>query len=481
MREGERLLAGDDLVLVHDREAIVEAVERPAREPAIDHVGRAASFADGSGDVGRAVDRVAGGEDERRSGLERGRVGGQEAALVGVELAREHGIRAHADGADDDVAGEDGLAARDRLGASPPGGIRSAEAHLRATQAADRAVDVAEDLERGDLEAELHALALGVVTLDVVGGHVVASAAIGDRHRSRAEPAGCPGRVHRDVAATDNDDPLVRQVHRRAELDLAQEVGSPEDAEAVLAGHAEVRGAMGPGRDEDGVEATVLERGQVADRRVGQDLDADIADVLDITLDDRLGQSIRGDREAQEPTGDRRGFQDRDGVAEAGQLPRGSESGRPRADDGNALAVGRRDLDAEFIAARVVGVGDEPLESADREGSFQRSAGAVRLARRVAGAAEGPDERRRVEDEAVRLLVLAASDQGHIAVGLDPGRAGEGARRAPGPIDDGLLRDGLGERDVGGPPGDEVGIELIGDRDGAGDLAQGAAGARWTR
>ena len=84
------LLAGEDRLLVDDRQPVVEAVQGAAGQPAVDHVRRAASLADGAGDVGGAVDRVAGGEDVRGPGLER--ISGSAAsgpALVGVELAGE--------------------------------------------------------------------------------------------------------------------------------------------------------------------------------------------------------------------------------------------------------------------------------------------------------------------------------------------------------------------------------------------------------
>ena len=85
-----------------------------------------------------------------------------------------------------------------------------AERHPRAAQAAHRAVLVAEDLGRRDLEAEGHALALGVVGLDVVGGHLLAAAPVGDGHGRGAEAASGPRGVHRDVAAADDHDPPAR-------------------------------------------------------------------------------------------------------------------------------------------------------------------------------------------------------------------------------------------------------------------------------
>ena len=47
----------------------------------------------------------------------------------------------------------------------------------------------------------------------------------------------------------------------------------------------------------------------------------------------------------------------------------------------------------------------------------------------------------------------------------------------PGAVDDRLLGHGLRERDVGGAPRDQVGVELVGHGDRAGRLALLAAGA----
>ena len=179
----------------------------------------------------------------------------------------------------------------------------------------------------------------------------------------------------------------------------------------------------------------------------------------------------------RKPPGDRGRLEDLDGVAEAGELPGGGEAGRAGAHDRDAAAVGRGDLDAELVVRGVVLVGDEALDPADRQRALERAAGALALARGVAGAPERADERRGVEDELVGLLVLAAADERDVAVGLDAGRAGVRAGRGAGAVDDGLLRHGLGERDVGGAAGDQVVVELVGHGHGAGRLALLAAGA----
>ena len=57
------LLLGDDLLLVHDRQSVVEAGHRAAGEPAVDHVRGTPTLSDGARDVRGARHHVAGRED----------------------------------------------------------------------------------------------------------------------------------------------------------------------------------------------------------------------------------------------------------------------------------------------------------------------------------------------------------------------------------------------------------------------------------
>ena len=70
-------------------------------------------------------------------------------------------------------------------------------------------------------------------------------------------------------------------------LTAREEVERALDAVQVLAGHAQAHGLVRARRHEDGVEAVVLERGDVVDARVGRDLDADRRDVGDVVVDRR--------------------------------------------------------------------------------------------------------------------------------------------------------------------------------------------------
>jgi len=122
-------------------------------------------------------------------------------------------------------------------------------------------------------------------------------------------------------------------------------------------------------------------------------------------------------------------------------------------------------------------VGDEALEAADRQGAFELAARALAFAGGVARAPERADQRRRLEDQVERLLVLAAAHAGDVPVGLDAGRARVGTRRHALAADDGLLRYGLREGDERRPARHQVGVVLVRDRHVAGHLALPAARA----
>jgi hypothetical protein len=79
-----------------------------------------------------------------------------------------------------------------------------------------------------------------------------------------------------------------------------------------------------------------------------------------------------------------------------------------------------------------VPVGDEPFNPPDRHCALEAGAGARRLTGRVAGAPEGADQRRGLEDQFEGFVVLATAHERHVPVRLDARRAVERARRGAG-------------------------------------------------
>ena len=318
-------------------------------------MGHLATLANGAGDVRGAVHGVAGGEQERRLGLAGGLAGREPPVGQDREAAAEHGgVRGHADGGDDHVRVQGDGRARDGLHRAAPGGVGGTQPHLGAAEAGNRALGIAKHLGRGDEEAELHALLLGVHGLHVVRGHLVPRAAVGNGDVRGAQAAGHAGGVHGDVAAAHHHDTLARELGGVVQLHAAQEVRAAHDAEAVLARDAKALRAVRAHGHDDGVEALVAQRRGIVHAAAGLDLHAEIRDVLDVPLHHRVGQAVGRDAQAQEAAGDRGRLVDLHGVAQAGQLPRGREAGGAGANDGDALAVGLRALHAVVVAGRIV-------------------------------------------------------------------------------------------------------------------------------
>ncbi len=309
----------------------------------------------------------------------------------------------------------------------------------------------------------------GVVDLGLVGRHLLAPSPVRDGRFRGAKAGGGSGRVHRHVAAADDDYALATQIRegivrggrRAGETDGPQEVQPAVHAIELLARYAQGSGARSPGREQNRVEADSMKLLDVRDPRARGDLHADGRDVGDVLLHDLGRKAVGGQGDAKEPAGHGRGLEDLDRVSAAGELPGGSQTGGTGSDNGHPLAVGGWDFYVGAAFGGVVRVGGEALQAADGERALgfalralEGATAALAFARGIAGTAEGPDERRRLEHELEGFLVFATPNQGHVAVGLDAGRAGVGAGRRAGPLDDGLLRHGLGEGDVCRPPRD---------------------------
>ena len=196
------------------------------------------------------------------------------------------------DGRDHDVTGNDALAARNRLGAAASRGVRLAEPHHRAAETAHFVARSFEHLDRGQQEAELDTFFLGVFDLGGVGGHLLATAAVGNLDLPRPESSGRPGGVHGHIAASDDHDALSCQFGRQAESDIAQEVKTTEDALQLGARHLETCRNRSSGRHQDGVVTLRPESLEVLHPRAGGDLDTESRDIADVLVDDLFGQAI---------------------------------------------------------------------------------------------------------------------------------------------------------------------------------------------
>ena len=114
---------------------------------------------------------------------------------------------------------------------------------------------------------------------------------------------------------------------------------TPRDA---VAGNAEATALRRAGGEEDGLEALLLEvaQGEVAAHDgVEPKLDAEPDDPVDLGAQRLARQAVLGDADGHHAAGDRHRLEDRDAIAEAGEVVGGRHAGRSAADDGDALGA----------------------------------------------------------------------------------------------------------------------------------------------
>ena len=118
---------------------------------------------------------------------------------------------------------------------------------------------VGDDAGRAGLEDRRDAFLDRLVDL-VRRRHVLHVAAVDERHLGRALADRRPRAVHRGEAAADDDDALARVARvRQAERRGAQVLEAVEDLVGVLARDAQLVRVVAADRDDDRVEALVLE------------------------------------------------------------------------------------------------------------------------------------------------------------------------------------------------------------------------------
>ena len=190
-------------------------------------------------------------------------------------------------------AGDDELGPFDGDRRATTGGIRLAEAVADELDAGDLAV-LAEHLDRAGEELHPDALALGLAELLLVDDELGSGPAVGDRHVLGAVPEAGPRAVHRGIATADDDD-VVADLERLAEVGPLHEVDAVVDALEIRTGDIERDCVHGAGRDGDRVEVLLelLERDVLADRRVVDERHAEPLDETDVHLD-RLARKAEG-------------------------------------------------------------------------------------------------------------------------------------------------------------------------------------------
>jgi hypothetical protein len=445
-----RALAGEDHLLVDNRQRVVEARQLEPTEEPVHHVRRLAPVAGRLRDRRRARHRVARSKDPAKPGLQGDGVRLEPSCALSGETREGREVGAHADRDDGPVAGElvpHGVVVG---GGEPPGLVEHGGAALE--------LDRAQRLLAGEADdppsvVELHPFIEGLVDLPGVRRHLGTPLQADDVDRRGAQAPGAPGGVDGDVAAAHHDHRPAAELRRLVELDVAEEVERAHHlVELVLSPDVQLCGAGGPGRHEDRVEPLPPQPLEVVDPGARHDLDPEVGQVGEVGLY-RLGrQAVGGDGEPHRAARRGSGLEDLHRVALAGELPRRSDSRGARSDHRDPTAVRRRPFDPRRASQGVVPVGHEPLDPSECHRALEHASSALGLAGRVAGSAQRRRERGRLEHEAKGLFVLAAAHQGDVAVSLDPRWAGEGAGGGAGALDERLLRHRLGEGDVRGSP-----------------------------
>ena len=119
-----------------------------------------------------------------------------------------------------------------------------------------------------------HALALGILRLLLVGGHLLPGAAVDDDRLLGPEPARRPRRVHRGVAAAVHGHPAADD-RPLAGGDAAQEAHRVDHRAGVHGRDLDPLGQVGPDRHEHRVEPALLALGlEVGHPVVGCEADA---------------------------------------------------------------------------------------------------------------------------------------------------------------------------------------------------------------
>ena len=199
----------------------------------------------------------------------------------------------------------------------------------------------------------------------VVGGHLLAGAAVDDDRVLGAEPAGHAGGVHRGVAAAVDGD--VTPDHRLvAGGDAAQERHRVHHRAGVAGRDVDTFGQVRADRDEHRVEAALVPLGgEVVDPMVTGHPHAHRHDPVQLGIQHVAGQPVARNAVPHHPAGHGARVADLDLVAEPRQVVGGGQSARPRADDQDSLA-GPGGRWFEHPAALPGQVAEEPLHRMDR-------------------------------------------------------------------------------------------------------------------
>jgi hypothetical protein len=400
-------------------------------QPRVDRPGGPLAVADAHRDGPLARDGVAPGEDARHPGHQ------------GV-LGHLHGVSLELQARDaPEEAGVTGLAEREDHGVGlqglePPGAVGAAV--LVELLDLDGEVGVPHRAD-GAQPVDPDALLLGVLRLGLVGGHLVAGAAVDDHGVVGSEPAGDAGGIHRGVSAAVHRD-APGEGGLRARRGTAEELDGIHDAGGVLVGDVDAGGQVGTDGDEDGVEGPVAHLGlEVLDPVALLDDDPEVAQPVDLGVEHGARQAVGRDAVAHHPARLAPDVAHRHRVPEAHEVVGRGQPARAAADDEDAVAGGRR-WRVEGPAVLDGLVAEEPLDPVDGHGAVEIGTVARGFAGVVADppvdGGEGVVERQ----PAPGGLGVAALDQGQPRLDVLARGTARVARRQEVDVDGPLRADG---------------------------------------
>ena len=156
--------------------------------------------------------------------------------------------------------------------------------------------------------------------------HLLEAGTDDDLDVGAAEPAGGPAAVHRGVAAAEDDDALadlggVAEGHAGEPVDADVDIGG----RLLAAGNVEVAPARRARADEDRVIALLDQLFHAVDFHTAPEFDAEIEDVAHFLVDHFHRQAEARDLRPDHPAGPRILVENRDVIAERGEIARDGE------------------------------------------------------------------------------------------------------------------------------------------------------------
>ncbi len=224
---------------------------------------------------------------------------------------------------------------------------------------------------------------------------------------------------------------------------------------------------MGSDGQEDGVVSFVKEVVQVFHTVIQVQFYPQVYDVLYLTVHDTGRQTELGHAHAQHAAGHRQGLVHGDAVAQFDQILGAGQAGRPCSDDRYALLAGARCRFDGLARFSIDHVGDESLERSDGDGLVHLAPVAGILATVVTNASADAGEGVVFLDDANGILVATLADQGDVSLGALVGGAGVPAG-GNAQLGDGIgIGHSLGVKLVGRVTIVQVGVERVGQDNGA--------------